>query len=100
LSDPLWRAILAGLGDGESSVSQLARPFAMSLIGFSKHLAALESAGLLRRETIGRVVHCRLVAERLRDAARWLVAHAGFRPARLDFADALSCENKQKGEPG
>ena len=72
LSDPTRRAILARLGKGESSVSELARPFAMSLTGFSKHLAVLESAGLLRREKIGRVVRCRLDAERLRDAARWL----------------------------
>jgi DNA-binding transcriptional ArsR family regulator len=72
LSDPTRRAILAGLSEGESSVSELARPFAMSLTGFSKHLAVLESAGLLRRGKIGRVVRCRLDAEQLRDAARWL----------------------------
>jgi DNA-binding transcriptional ArsR family regulator len=78
LSDPTRRAILARLGDGESSVSELARPFAMSLTGFSKHLAVLESAGLLRRGKIGRVVHCRLDAERLRDAAQWFADYRRF----------------------
>ena len=72
MPDPTRRAILARLGERDSSVSELLRPFAMSLTGFSKHLAVLESAGLLRREKSGRVVHCRLDAERLRGAAQWL----------------------------
>jgi DNA-binding transcriptional ArsR family regulator len=78
LSDPTRRAILARLSEGESSVSKLARPFAMSLTGFSKHLAVLENAGLLRREKSGRVVRCRLDAERLRDAAQWFADYRRF----------------------
>ena len=78
LSDPTRRAILARLSEGESSVSELARPFAMSLTGFSKHLAVLENAGLLRREKSGRVVHCRLEVERLRDAAQWFADYHRF----------------------
>jgi DNA-binding transcriptional ArsR family regulator len=98
LSDPTRRAILARLGGGESSVSKLARPFAMSLTGFSKHLAVLETAGLLKREKIGRVVHCRLEAAGMRDAAQWLADYQRFWSTRLDSL-ALYLEKTSKEDP-
>ena len=49
LADPTRRAILARLGSGEATVTELARPFEMTLPGVSKHLKVLERAGLIAR---------------------------------------------------
>ena len=49
LADPTRRAILARLAQGEATVNELARPFAMSVQAVSKHLKVLERAGVIRR---------------------------------------------------
>ena len=49
LADPTRRAILARLATGETSVTELAEPFEMSLPAVSKHLKVLERAGLIAR---------------------------------------------------
>ena len=84
LGDPTRRAILARLAQGEASVGELAAPHAMSLPAVSKHLRVLETAGLLRKEKEGRVIHCRLEAVPLRDAAAWIAEYRRFWEARLD----------------
>ena len=58
LADPTRRAILARLALGETTVSELAEPFEMSLPAVSKHLTVLETAGLVQRERRGRVRRC------------------------------------------
>jgi DNA-binding transcriptional ArsR family regulator len=78
LADPTRRAMLARLTLGEASVTELARPFAISLPAVSKHLGVLERAGLVVRSKQGRVRRCRLVARPLDQAARWIERYRRF----------------------
>ncbi|MBS0533953.1 MAG: helix-turn-helix transcriptional regulator [Proteobacteria bacterium] len=90
LADPTRRALLARLSESEAvSVSDLARPFAMSLPAIMKHLDVLKDAGLVSREKNGRIVSCRLNAEPMRDANEWLNRYQRFWNDRLDQLEAL-----------
>ncbi|MGB9065027.1 MAG: metalloregulator ArsR/SmtB family transcription factor [Pseudolabrys sp.] len=85
LADPTRRALLARLSEEESlSVSELAKPFSMSLPAVMKHLDVLSDAGLVGREKSGRIVSCRLRAEPMRDANDWLNRYQKFWTERLD----------------
>ncbi len=85
LSDATRRGILARLArQGESSVSDLAVPYKMSLPAVSKHLRVLEHAGLVSRQKDGRVHRCRLRAEPMKDAAVWIEHYRQFWEAQLD----------------
>ncbi len=84
LSDPTRRAILRRLAAGEQTVSALAEPFGMSLPAVVKHLKVLKDAGLVEQRREGRTRPCRLRAEPLRDAARWVSAYGEFWSKRLD----------------
>jgi DNA-binding transcriptional ArsR family regulator len=84
LADPTRRAILNRLAKGESSIGELAAPFKMTFAGASKHIKALEKAGLVRRRIVGRTHMCRLEAERLAEAHDWLCFYERFWTARLD----------------
>ncbi|CUR44714.1 ArsR/SmtB family transcription factor [Alloalcanivorax xenomutans] len=84
LADPTRRAMLALLADGERKVGELAAPFSMSLAGASKHIKALEQAGLLTREKQGRVHVCRLNAAPMAGAMDWLRHYQAFWNERLD----------------
>jgi DNA-binding transcriptional ArsR family regulator len=72
LADPTRRAILARLAVGETSMTELARPFTMSLPGVSKHLRVLERAGLIARGRVAQRRPCRLQPASLRLAVDWL----------------------------
>jgi len=72
LADPTRRRILAHLAGGDQCVTDLARPYAMSLPAVSKHLRVLENAGLLRRRRYGRVHEMQLEAKPLKQAAQWV----------------------------
>ena len=72
LSDPTRRAILARLALGETTVMELARPFAMSQPAISRHLRVLENAGLIVRRVDGARHPCRLASHGLEDIDRWL----------------------------
>ena len=78
LSDPTRRAILARLAAGESSVTELAAPFEMSLPAISKHLKVLERAGLIARGREAQWRPCRLEAGPLKDAADFLEHYRRF----------------------
>jgi DNA-binding transcriptional ArsR family regulator len=78
LADPTRRAILARLAQGEAMVTELAEPFRVSLPAISKHVRILESAGLLEREINGRIHHCRLAAEPMKNAAAWIEQYRAF----------------------
>ena len=78
LADPTRRAILARLISGETSVSELAQPFEMSLPAVSKHLKVLEHAGLIKRGREAQWRPCRLDAGPLKDAAEWLEHYRHF----------------------
>jgi DNA-binding transcriptional ArsR family regulator len=72
LADPTRRAILARLATGEATVTELAKPFPVSLPAISKHLKVLERAGLIARGRAAQWRPCRLQPAPLQDAAEWL----------------------------
>src|SRR3989440_10225595 len=85
LADPTRRALLAQLGSRDSfSVSELARPFSMSLPAIMKHLDVLSDAGLIAREKTGRTVACRLTAQPMEQAMEWLNGYQRFWSDALD----------------
>ena len=87
LADPTRRAILARLSLGETSVTELAKPFAMSGPAISKHLKVLERAGLIARGREAQWRPARLEAAPLRDVADWLEHYRRFFEASLDRLD-------------
>src|SRR5882762_4083789 len=93
LGDATRRRMLRELAGGERTVSQLAEPFAMSLAAASKHIKALENAGLIRREVRGRTHLCRLDPGPLASAHEWLGAYERFWTSRLDVLEQLLHED-------
>src|SRR5882672_12678963 len=98
LADPTRRAILARVSLGETSVSELAAPFDMSLPAISKHLKVLERAGLIVRGREAQWRPCRLEAGPLKDAAAWLEHYRRFWEQSFDRLDAYLRELKRKGK--
>ena len=88
LSDPTRRAILARLALGETSVTELAKPFAMSLPAVSKHLKVLERAGLIARGREAQWRPCRIEARALKDIDDWLNHYRRFFDESFDRLDA------------
>jgi DNA-binding transcriptional ArsR family regulator len=84
LADPTRRAILKRLAAGERSVTELAKPFKMSLPAVTKHLKVLQRAGLISRGREAQRRPCRLEAAALKDAADWVEQYRQFWDARLD----------------
>src|ERR1700750_1069082 len=78
LGDPTRRNMLSALAGGERTVGELAEPFDMSLAAASKHIKALEHAGLIRREVRGRTHFCKLDAGPLAGAQEWLRHYQRF----------------------
>jgi DNA-binding transcriptional ArsR family regulator len=78
LADPTRRAILARLASGEATVTELARPFRMSLPAVSKHIGVLERAGLIARGRDAQWRPARLEGRPLRDVANWLEQYRRF----------------------
>jgi DNA-binding transcriptional ArsR family regulator len=72
LADPARRSMLAQLTRGPTSVSNLARPLAMSLPAVMQHLAVLEGSGLVRSEKVGRIRTCRIEPQALSLAEQWI----------------------------
>jgi DNA-binding transcriptional ArsR family regulator len=100
LGDPTRRRMLAQLAEGERSVGQLAEPFAISLAAASKHVKALEKAGLIRREIRGRTHVCHLEPGPLASAHEWLAFYERFWTDRLDALDRLlRAEDTRKNPP-
>lgn len=89
LADPTRRGMLASLALGERSIGELAAPYTMSFAGASKHVQALERAGLVERRKSGRQQLCRLRAEPLGEADAWLRQWEEFWTVRLDALEAL-----------
>ena len=99
LGDPTRRKMLRQLAGGERSVGQLAEPFAMSLAAASKHIKALEAAGLIRREVRGRTHLCRLDAGPLASADQWLRHYERFWTGRLDALEQLLRDEDRNEAP-
>ena len=89
LADPTRRAILARLANGEASVNELAKPFAMSQPAISKHLKVLERAGLVSRGRDAQRRPVRLVGQPLGDATDWLEGYRRFWSESYERLDEL-----------
>lgn len=102
LADPTRRAILAHLAKGEASVTELAKPFEMSLPAISKHLKVLERAGLITRGREAQWRPCQLNAEALKDVDDWLEQYRQFWEESLDRLDdylhELQTQEKEDGQ--
>ncbi|HEU4379860.1 MAG TPA: metalloregulator ArsR/SmtB family transcription factor [Hyphomicrobiaceae bacterium] len=88
LADPTRRAILARLALGETSVTELAEPFAISLPAISKHLKVLERAGLIARGREAQWRPCRIAPDGLRPVDDWLESYRRLWNERLDRLEA------------
>ncbi len=102
LADPTRRAILARLASGRASVTELAKPFAMSQPAISKHLKVLERAGLVSRGRDAQRRPRRLEAKPLAEATKWLERYRRYWEGNYQRLDALLAELKntqQKRKP-
>ncbi len=99
LGDTTRRRMLRELASGERTVSQLAEPFAMSLAAASKHIKALENAGLIRREVRGRTHLCRLDPGPLASAHQWLSFYERFWADRLEVLERLLRKEDARKSP-
>ena len=96
LADPTRRRILEQLAHGDRCVTDLARPYSMSLPAVSKHLRVLEKAGLIRRRRDGRVHHLKLEAAPMQQAQRWIEAYRRFWEESFDRLDEYLKELQTK----
>ena len=87
LADPTRRRILEHLAHGDHCVTDLARPYAMSLPAVSKHLRVLENAGLVRRRRRGRVHRLKLEAAPMKQASQWIEEYRRFWEQSFDRLD-------------
>jgi len=94
LADPTRRAILAHLASGEASVTELARPFAISQPAISKHLRVLERAGLISRRRDAQRRPCRLEAQPLEAAYLWIERYRQMWDMSFERLDTLLDELK------
>jgi DNA-binding transcriptional ArsR family regulator len=89
LADPIRRAILLRLADGEATVAELAEPFSVSQPAISKHLKVLENAGLISRNRRATARLSRLEAEPLREVTTWLARYQRFWDESYERLDDL-----------
>jgi DNA-binding transcriptional ArsR family regulator len=99
LADPTRRAILARLAGGECSVTELAKPFAMSLPGVSKHLRVLERAGLITQGREAQWRPCRIEAGPLQRVSEWTESYRHIWERRFnqleDYLQELKAKEKK-----
>jgi len=103
LADPTRRAIVARLASGETTVKELAKPFAISLPAISRHLRVLENANLIRQQRQGQFRRCRLHPEGLKTATEWLEFYRRFWSESFDKLDehlrgAVKAKGKTHGK--
>ena len=96
LADPTRRAILARLAQGDATVGELAKPFAMTLPGVSKHLRVLRDAGLVVQGRDAQWRPCRLETDRLREVDAWVAQYRQLWEARFDRLEAYLREIEPK----
>lgn len=99
LGDATRRRMLRHLSDGERTVGELAQPFSISLAAASKHIKALEGAGLIRRDVRGRIHVCSLDPRPLASAHAWLAAYERLWTSRLDILERLLREEDANASP-
>ena len=96
LADGTRRGVLEQLGRSESSITDLAEKFDMTLTGMRKHVGVLEEAGLVITEKVGRVRHCRIGARRLDEVAAWIDRYHQLWDERFCELDQVVEELKRK----
>lgn len=96
LADPSRRLMVERLSYGPASVSELAKPFAMSLPAVVQHLQVLEASGLVRSQKVGRVRTCQIVPEALSAAERWINDRRRLWEGRLDRLGALLADSPEE----
>lgn len=99
LADPTRRAILAKLAKGEKSVTELAKPFKMTMPAISKHIKVLEKAGLIQRGREAQWRPCRLKAGPLKNANEWIEHYRQFWEASLDRLEDYLQELQKQEKP-
>jgi DNA-binding transcriptional ArsR family regulator len=100
LADPTRRAILSKLAAGESSVTEIAKPFKISLPAITKHLKVLERSGLISRSRDAQWRPCRLKAEPMKEAVDWLQHYRRHWEQSFDRLDEYLKElQKEKHDP-
>jgi len=97
VADATRRSMLDRLRGGSLTVTELARPYAMSLNAVSKHVKTLERAGLILRTIKGREHCCRLDAARLEDAMNWMSYYSEFWSGRIDALGKHLTEKRKRG---
>jgi DNA-binding transcriptional ArsR family regulator len=100
LADPTRRAMVARLARGPASVSELAKPLAMSLPAVMQHLQLLEASGLVRSEKVGRVRTCRVEPKALRAAERWIADRRTTWERRFDRLGEYLASSSDEPDPG
>ena len=98
LAAPTRRAILARLSQGEASVTDLAKPFDLSLPGVSKHLKVLQRAGLITQSRNAQWRPCRLEGARLQEAAEWVGEFRRFWDESFERLDEYLAELQKEKE--
>lgn len=102
LSDPTRRAMVLRLSRGPASVSELARPLAISLPAVMQHLQVLEASGIVRTAKIGRVRTCSVEPKMLTLAEHWIAQRRAQWESKLDrladYLDATASENDNQEE--
>lgn len=99
LADPTRRAILARLSQGEASVTEIAKPFDMTMPNITKHLKVLEKAGLITRTRAAQWRPCQLQAEPLKEASDWIAEYRRFWELRFNRLDDYLQELQATGQP-
>lgn len=96
LADGTRRGVLEELGHAESSITDLAERFDMTLTGMRKHVSVLEDAGLVVTEKVGRVRYCRIGSRRLEEVTSWIDAYQRLWDERFSELDKVLEASKQK----
>jgi DNA-binding transcriptional ArsR family regulator len=99
LADPSRRLMVERLSRGPASVSELARPFSMSLAAVVQHVQVLEACGLVRSEKVGRVRTCQIAPATLRSVERWIAERRSTWERRLDALGDYLAEHPDPAEP-
>ena len=97
VADATRRSMLDRLRDGPLTVTELARPYAMSLNAVSKHVKTLERAGLIRRSIRGREHSCRLDAARFEEALSWMSYYSEFWSGRVEALERHLVDKRKEG---
>jgi DNA-binding transcriptional ArsR family regulator len=100
LAEPTRRAIVERLSAGPTTVSELAKPFDMSLAAVVQHLQVLEQSGVIRTEKVGQVRTCQIEPEGLSLAAQWIADRRALWERRFDRLGEILAEDDEAPAPG